>query len=176
VNLKRVTVDFSSGLCCDQDTCKIRPSSDQCRPAKDQHCDFADFCSGESEWCPDLYKRDGTPCVRGNSTWCYQGQCRTHESQCQYVWGANTPQGKMALPGCYEKNLEGKMIVLYRTLDDRTVSFKNKFLKAISRCLLCSQCSSKNFQLVMQQFLSQQEKPLVVYLFVLSVNQCDTSH
>ncbi|TRY68307.1 hypothetical protein TCAL_03011 [Tigriopus californicus] len=93
----------ATGECCDFKTCRPKPSGDLCRPS-DHACDLPEFCTGESEFCPnDVYKVDGTPCKVGHA-FCYQGTCRTHSDQCKLLWG---PSGKKSEDECYEQNLKG---------------------------------------------------------------------
>lgn len=92
-----------TGECCDFKTCKPKPPGDLCRPS-DHACDLPEFCTGESEFCPnDVYKVDGTACKVGHA-FCYQGTCRTHSDQCKLLWG---PSGKKSEDECYEQNLKG---------------------------------------------------------------------
>lgn len=43
-------------------TCRLKPASLECRSALHE-CDLPEFCTGESEYCPDnVFKIDGTTC------------------------------------------------------------------------------------------------------------------
>lgn len=62
-----------------------------------------EYCTGESEYCPnDVYKRDTEECNNGKS-YCYQGVCRSHDDQCKILWG---PSGSSS-DQCYDKNTNG---------------------------------------------------------------------
>ncbi|XP_074061855.1 disintegrin and metalloproteinase domain-containing protein 1a-like [Macrotis lagotis] len=82
------------GPCCRK--CKFLKAATLCRASVDE-CDLPEYCNGTSMWCqPDTYKQDGTPC-RGES-YCYQGRCRSLESQCVEVFGEGS---RAARPSCY---------------------------------------------------------------------------
>ncbi|KAB7497042.1 Disintegrin and metalloproteinase domain-containing protein 12 [Armadillidium nasatum] len=93
----------ATGHCCDLQTCRPRPAGMECRAALHE-CDLPEYCSGDSEYCPDnFYKEDGYPCL-GGQAYCYEGMCRTHEHQCRLLWG---PTGKNSHDKCYNLNKEG---------------------------------------------------------------------
>lgn len=80
----------ATGECCDLDTCRPRTAGTVCRSA-DGECDLTEFCTGESEHCPnDVFKRDTEECD-GGKAYCYQGSCRSRADQCKVLWG---PSGK----------------------------------------------------------------------------------
>ncbi|XP_063802708.1 disintegrin and metalloproteinase domain-containing protein 15 isoform X3 [Pseudophryne corroboree] len=90
------------GLCCEQ--CQMKHSGTMCRePLGD--CDLPEFCTGASPHCPpNVYFQDGEPCGKGQAH-CYQGECRTLQSQCQYLWG---PGSSPAPLSCFAKvNMRG---------------------------------------------------------------------
>jgi hypothetical protein len=84
----------ASGTCCDLSSCLLQTATTVCRPAATV-CDIRESCPGNNSVCPsDVYQPDFTPCtVSGVSSACYGGQCRSRESQCQYVYGAGTGVG-----------------------------------------------------------------------------------
>ncbi|XP_043835858.1 disintegrin and metalloproteinase domain-containing protein 1-like [Dromiciops gliroides] len=90
----------ASGPCCSK--CKFLKAATPCRPSVDE-CDLPEYCNGSSPWCqPDTYKQDGSPCRGGG--YCYQGRCRSLESQCVQVFG----EGSRAAPArCYRMNTQG---------------------------------------------------------------------
>ncbi|XP_076058240.1 uncharacterized protein LOC143035271 [Oratosquilla oratoria] len=93
----------ATGHCCDLQTCRPRPAGYGCRPSVHE-CDLDEYCSGDSEYCPDdVHKEDGHECSRGMA-YCFKGMCRTHEEQCRLLWG---PTGKSSDDRCYKKNTEG---------------------------------------------------------------------
>lgn len=62
-----------------------------------------EYCTGESEYCPnDIFKRDTEECNSGQA-YCYQGVCRSHDDQCKILWG---PSGSSS-EQCYDKNTNG---------------------------------------------------------------------
>ena len=63
-----------------------------------------------TEWCPeDTHKVDGAPCYNGGETWCHKGTCRTHQSQCRYLWG-DIPIGNQGNEATYSQNIKGAFI------------------------------------------------------------------
>uniref|UniRef100_A0A7G3ACA6 Putative adam metalloprotease n=1 Tax=Lutzomyia longipalpis TaxID=7200 RepID=A0A7G3ACA6_LUTLO len=92
----------ATGECCDLDTCRPRTAGTVCRSA-DGECDLPEFCTGESEYCPNnVFKRDTEECDRGKA-YCYQGSCRSRGDQCKVLWG---PSGNSS-DECYSKNIDG---------------------------------------------------------------------
>lgn len=92
----------ATGSCCDLATCNPRKAGSMCRSADDD-CDLPEYCTGESEFCPDdLFRQDTAECDAGKA-YCYQGHCRSHDDQCRTLWG---PSGKSSA-GCYRKNTNG---------------------------------------------------------------------
>ncbi|XP_049859100.1 pneumococcal serine-rich repeat protein [Schistocerca gregaria] len=93
----------ATGECCDLKTCHPMKAGTMCRSA-DHECDLPEYCTGQSEYCPDdVYKMDGEVCD-GGKAFCYQGSCRTHSDQCRLLWG---PSGKSSDMQCYEMNEQG---------------------------------------------------------------------
>uniref|UniRef100_A0A3Q3JKR8 ADAM metallopeptidase domain 23a n=1 Tax=Monopterus albus TaxID=43700 RepID=A0A3Q3JKR8_MONAL len=92
----------SDGPCCNI-TCLFYPRGYGCRYAVND-CDISETCSGDSGQCPpNLHKQDGYLC-QVNQGRCYNGECKTRESQCKYIWGPAASSEKF----CYEKlNTEG---------------------------------------------------------------------
>ncbi|XP_055586940.1 disintegrin and metalloproteinase domain-containing protein 12 [Uranotaenia lowii] len=92
----------ATGECCDLITCKPKIGGTVCREAEGE-CDLPEYCSGESEYCPnDVFKRDTEVCDDGKA-FCYKGSCRSQNDQCRLLWG---PTGKSS-DQCYKKNEEG---------------------------------------------------------------------
>ncbi|XP_036395962.1 disintegrin and metalloproteinase domain-containing protein 23-like isoform X1 [Megalops cyprinoides] len=93
----------SDGPCCNS-TCLFYPRGYSCRYAVND-CDISETCSGDSGQCPpNLHKQDGYPCQL-NQGRCYNGECKTRENQCKYIWG---PKAGGSEKFCYEKlNTEG---------------------------------------------------------------------
>ncbi|KAJ4445799.1 hypothetical protein ANN_12484, partial [Periplaneta americana] len=93
----------ATGECCDLKTCRPKTAGTMCRSA-DHECDLPEYCTGQSEYCPDdVFKIDGETCDRGKA-FCYQGSCRTHTDQCRLLWG---PSGKSSDLQCYQMNTKG---------------------------------------------------------------------
>ena len=112
----------------------MKEASTPCR-ASSGSCDLPEFCTGITEWCPeDVHVYNGKPCKnKGVSqkyinymniylhpygrltinkfilmlkdSYCYNGECRTHNSQCEFIWGR---KGRMANPQCYNLNMKGQ--------------------------------------------------------------------
>uniref|UniRef100_A0A8B9GJV9 ADA32 protein n=1 Tax=Amazona collaria TaxID=241587 RepID=A0A8B9GJV9_9PSIT len=91
-------VECSSGLCCQN--CQFKHKHWQCRPAADEQCDLAEFCTGASASCPpDLYVQDGHGCEQGTG-YCYKGRCQSPDLQCQQIYGKGAKNAPLA---CYEE-------------------------------------------------------------------------
>ncbi|XP_065829770.1 disintegrin and metalloproteinase domain-containing protein 12-like [Oscarella lobularis] len=81
----------ADGLCCSPN-CQFLSTDVLCRDAA-ASCDLPEYCSGTSADCPaNARLQDGTPC-EGDSSYCYNGQCLTHEKQCHNIWGSNATVG-----------------------------------------------------------------------------------
>ncbi|XP_037542914.1 disintegrin and metalloproteinase domain-containing protein 23 isoform X3 [Nematolebias whitei] len=93
----------SDGPCCNH-TCLFYPRGYSCRFAVND-CDISETCSGDSGQCPpNLHKQDGYFC-QVNQGRCYNGECKTRENQCKYIWGSKAGGSEKF---CYEKlNTEG---------------------------------------------------------------------
>ncbi|XP_009888552.1 PREDICTED: disintegrin and metalloproteinase domain-containing protein 23 [Charadrius vociferus] len=93
----------SDGPCCNT-SCLFFPRSYDCRYAVNE-CDIAEFCTGDSGQCPpNLHKQDGYACD-SNQGRCYNGECKTRDNQCKYIWGSKSSGSDKF---CYEKlNTEG---------------------------------------------------------------------
>ncbi|PAA67365.1 hypothetical protein BOX15_Mlig004569g1 [Macrostomum lignano] len=95
----------ASGSCCDWNTCSLRSSGDVCRAANGP-CDVPETCSGSSEWCPaDDKVANGVDCASGQA-YCYNGQCKTTDSQCQLLYSATATTGSTT---CYNLNRRGDL-------------------------------------------------------------------
>ncbi|OXB76874.1 UNVERIFIED_CONTAM: hypothetical protein H355_002567 [Colinus virginianus] len=93
------------------------PRGYDCRYAVNE-CDIAEFCTGDSGQCPpNLHKQDGYACD-SNQGRCYNGECKTRDNQCKYIWGSSKESTFLFFPSstessgsdkfCYEKlNTEG---------------------------------------------------------------------
>lgn len=93
----------ATGECCDLATCSPKLAGSQCRKSEDD-CDLPEYCTGESEYCPqDVFKRDTAACA-GGQAYCYQGSCRSHSSQCRLLWG---PTGENSEPCYAQMNTKG---------------------------------------------------------------------
>lgn len=98
----RTNASCATGECCDLSTCRPKTAGTNCRPSENE-CDLAEFCTGESEYCPtNVFKRDTESCDGGNA-YCYQGTCRSRSNQCRILWG---PSGESS-EHCYWKNNNG---------------------------------------------------------------------
>uniref|UniRef100_A0A8V5HE93 Uncharacterized protein n=1 Tax=Melopsittacus undulatus TaxID=13146 RepID=A0A8V5HE93_MELUD len=86
----------SSGSCCS--ACQFKRKHQQCRPAADEQCDLAEFCTGASASCPpDLYVQDGHSCEQ-DTGYCYRGRCQSADLQCQQIYGKGARNAPVA---CY---------------------------------------------------------------------------
>ncbi|XP_063093419.1 disintegrin and metalloproteinase domain-containing protein 23 isoform X2 [Cavia porcellus] len=94
----------SDGPCCNSTSCLFQPRGYECRDAVNG-CDITEYCTGDSGQCPpNLHKQDGYACNQ-NQGRCYNGECKTRDNQCQYIWGTKAAASDKF---CYEKlNTEG---------------------------------------------------------------------
>ncbi|XP_061622719.1 disintegrin and metalloproteinase domain-containing protein 28 isoform X2 [Phyllopteryx taeniolatus] len=91
----------AAGECCNK--CKILSRSWECRRKQDE-CDLAEYCDGESATCPeDVFNVNGLPCDKG-SGYCYNGQCPKRSDQCIKMYASSA---KEAPPYCYNQNTRG---------------------------------------------------------------------
>lgn len=92
----------ATGECCDLQKCKPKNAGEICR-SNNGECDLPEYCTGESEYCPnDVYKRNTEVCENSDA-FCYQGSCRSQNDQCKVLWG---PSGKSS-EQCYDRNING---------------------------------------------------------------------
>ncbi|XP_064088513.1 disintegrin and metalloproteinase domain-containing protein adm-2-like isoform X2 [Macrobrachium nipponense] len=78
----------ASGACCNTATCQPHAAGKVCRAASDS-CDLPEYCSGNSERCPDdVHKGDGSYCGYYSQGHCYKGKCGAHDERCQKLWGS----------------------------------------------------------------------------------------
>uniref|UniRef100_H3DNF0 ADAM metallopeptidase domain 28 n=1 Tax=Tetraodon nigroviridis TaxID=99883 RepID=H3DNF0_TETNG len=91
----------AEGDCCDD--CKLAPRSRECRQKEDE-CDLAEFCDGQSNVCPeDVFAVNGLPCD-GGWGYCYNGSCPQRSAQCNRMYGSGaTEAGRF----CYDYNTKG---------------------------------------------------------------------
>uniref|UniRef100_A0A8C2HE11 ADAM metallopeptidase domain 8b n=1 Tax=Cyprinus carpio TaxID=7962 RepID=A0A8C2HE11_CYPCA len=90
------------GDCCEN--CQIKDAESVCRASVNE-CDVPEYCTGQSEQCPENdFKMNGIPCSSGQG-YCYNGQCPTHLQHCQRLWGTGAKKGTDA---CFSLNTFGK--------------------------------------------------------------------
>lgn len=99
----RTNAKCATGPCCDLNTCTLRAAGSVCRSAEGE-CDLAEYCNGESEFCPENSVRRNTVECAGGKAYCYEGLCRSHDDQCRVIWGST---GRSSPTGCYRKNTNG---------------------------------------------------------------------
>ncbi|KAJ8917846.1 hypothetical protein NQ315_010759, partial [Exocentrus adspersus] len=93
----------ATGQCCDLNTCRPKNAGTLCRSA-DLECDLPEYCTGQSEYCPDdIYRQDAEKCD-GGKAYCYRGFCRTRTDQCKLLWGET---GRSSDDQCYQMNRKG---------------------------------------------------------------------
>ncbi|XP_060854596.1 disintegrin and metalloproteinase domain-containing protein 9 isoform X2 [Rhopalosiphum padi] len=94
----------ATGECCDLNTCHLKLAGVECRSAPHE-CDLPEYCTGDSEYCPDnVFKFDGSACDT-TEAFCFNGSCRTKEYQCRLLWG---PTGESSNEQCYKMmNIKG---------------------------------------------------------------------
>ncbi|XP_030042989.1 disintegrin and metalloproteinase domain-containing protein 15 isoform X2 [Microcaecilia unicolor] len=79
----------SDGICCEN--CQLKRSGSLCREPLGE-CDLPEYCDGVSSFCPpNVFLQDGHPC-KSSQAFCYSGDCRTYDSQCQVLWGPGSTQ------------------------------------------------------------------------------------
>ncbi|XP_066543708.1 disintegrin and metalloproteinase domain-containing protein 23 isoform X4 [Amia ocellicauda] len=83
---------------CYRECCK------KCSLSNGAHCSDGPCCNNTCLCPPNLHKQDGYYCNL-NQGRCYNGECKTRENQCKYIWG---PKAGGSEKFCYEKlNTEG---------------------------------------------------------------------
>jgi predicted Zn-dependent protease len=93
----------SSSPCCTNE-CQYASAATSCRE-KMNVCDVEDFCTGNSAECSkNLYLQNLSPCGTDPEAVCFNGQCETHQEQCQVIWGENATKAQDA---CYTFNTIG---------------------------------------------------------------------
>uniref|UniRef100_A0A8D3DD19 ADAM metallopeptidase domain 8b n=1 Tax=Scophthalmus maximus TaxID=52904 RepID=A0A8D3DD19_SCOMX len=116
------TVEECKNLCCDASTCRLTEGSqcahgqccDNCqfqsagsvcrKSAGD--CDLPEYCTGESEDCPDDgFEMNGKPCYDQSQGFCHDGQCPTHEQHCWRLFGLGAIVGPDL---CFDLNSRGE--------------------------------------------------------------------
>ncbi|TFL06250.1 Metallo-peptidase family M12-domain-containing protein [Pterulicium gracile] len=81
--INNAVCDPDSSPCCN-DQCQFAPSTQVCRPARDDLCDTTEMCSGNSSSCPtDVMQSNGHDC--GDGLRCASGICTSNDRQCQIV-------------------------------------------------------------------------------------------
>ncbi|XP_065182618.1 zinc metalloproteinase-disintegrin-like EoMP06 [Sycon ciliatum] len=101
----------SDGPCCQN--CRYRTPGTLCRSAVNS-CDVAETCSGLTHTCPnDIFAQNGQICGSGSlASFCYNGQCNTHDTQCKRTWGTSAA---VAPQICYDQNQRGSCGLLQCT-------------------------------------------------------------
>ncbi|XP_060762637.1 zinc metalloproteinase-disintegrin-like crotastatin [Neoarius graeffei] len=91
----------AEGECCHN--CKISDATQMCR-AKHDECDLPEYCTGDSDSCPeDVFVMNGLACKNDNG-YCYNGQCPRREDQCIKMYGSGAVVGR---DFCYKQNTRG---------------------------------------------------------------------
>ncbi|XP_028028222.1 disintegrin and metalloproteinase domain-containing protein 12 [Bombyx mandarina] len=100
----RANATCGAGTCCDLQTCRPKSAGTVCRRSE-KECDLPEYCTGQSEFCPDdVYKMDTIPCNHGQA-YCVKGSCRSHTDQCRLLWGVT---GESSHDKCYmSANVKG---------------------------------------------------------------------
>ncbi|XP_067929014.1 disintegrin and metalloproteinase domain-containing protein 26A-like isoform X2 [Watersipora subatra] len=81
----------ATGSCCDMDTCQLKPATTTCREVSNKLCDLSEYCDGVSEWCPaNTFISNGIQCSTQPIVYCYEGECKSRDAQCEYVWGSGS--------------------------------------------------------------------------------------
>ncbi|KAF7277249.1 hypothetical protein GWI33_009006 [Rhynchophorus ferrugineus] len=125
----------ATGECCDLTTCKPKNAGTLCRSA-DYECDLPEYCTGQSEYCPqNIYKMDTESCDGGRA-FCYQGFCRTRTDQCQLLWGET---GTSSDDQCYDMNTKGT-----RHGNCGFNKFNKSYVKCDSESVLCGMLHCKH--------------------------------
>ncbi|KAK1794211.1 hypothetical protein P4O66_010727, partial [Electrophorus voltai] len=92
----------AEGECCEN--CQIKPAGSLCR-ASASECDLEEYCTGQSERCPDdSFQMNGLPCSATHS-YCYDGHCPSLLQHCQRLWGKDA---QVAMDKCFHRNTLGK--------------------------------------------------------------------
>ncbi|KAI0825392.1 Metallo-peptidase family M12B Reprolysin-like-domain-containing protein [Trametes gibbosa] len=113
--------DPDSSACCTEQ-CNFAPSTQVCRPAKDDRCDTAETCTGTSSSCPaDVITPNGQSCGSGLS--CASGQCTSLDQQCLMVGSSMglskacpSNNDKTCQVSCQDPTDSGRCVVLQSPL------------------------------------------------------------
>uniref|UniRef100_A0A673YVV1 ADAM metallopeptidase domain 28 n=1 Tax=Salmo trutta TaxID=8032 RepID=A0A673YVV1_SALTR len=113
---------------------QIMASSTECRRKQDD-CDLAEYCTGNSAVCPeDVFSVNGISCDRGRG-YCRNGQCPQHHDQCVKMYG---PSAEKATTYCYDQNTRG----LYYAYCRRPS--QDQFIPCQSQDVQCGKLFCKN--------------------------------
>lgn len=100
----KVNATCATGTCCDLTTCQLYKLEDRkiCRQSTG-FCDLPEYCDGASEFCePDIFVHNGLKCtVDGEESYCFDGKCMSHRSQCQLLFGHTA---KVSIERCFQEN------------------------------------------------------------------------
>ncbi|XP_031426204.1 disintegrin and metalloproteinase domain-containing protein 9-like isoform X2 [Clupea harengus] len=117
------------GECCRN--CKFLASGYECRSQSDE-CDLPEYCNGSSPVCQaDVFLQNGHLC-RNSQSYCYNGKCRHHDSQCQTLFGS---QAKSAADECFE---------LLNSKGDRFGNCGYNIVKCEKRNAMCGKLQCEN--------------------------------
>ncbi|KAH8101428.1 Metallo-peptidase family M12-domain-containing protein [Cristinia sonorae] len=116
--------DPQSSPCCTEQ-CGFAPTTQVCRPSKDNSCDTAEMCTGNSSSCPtDIFSPNGQSCGSGGLS-CANGVCTSLDKQCQIV-GASmnlkkacpNQNDKSCQVSCQDPSVANQCIILQSALVD----------------------------------------------------------
>ncbi|XP_066932758.1 zinc metalloproteinase-disintegrin-like VLAIP-B [Clytia hemisphaerica] len=96
------TAQCADGTCCEN--CKFKSQGSLCRQKMHSECDLEEFCLGTSAECPrNSYVQDGGSCSNDEGI-CHQGLCKTHDAQCEALWGTTAMKAEDI---CFSGNEDG---------------------------------------------------------------------
>lgn len=116
--------DPTSSTCCTGD-CQLAPATQVCRKSRDDKCDVAEFCTGNSSTCPtDITKPNGQSCGSGGLA-CADGVCTSLDLQCQSAGSTlgltktcPAKNDRSCQVSCQDPGTSNQCIVLQTTLVD----------------------------------------------------------
>ncbi|KAM6951531.1 disintegrin and metalloproteinase domain-containing protein 8-like [Aplochiton taeniatus] len=89
------------GGCCEN--CQLKQAAIMCRRSANE-CDLPEYCTGQSEYCPeDSFEMNGKPCDHGQG-YCYNGQCPTLQQHCRRLFG---PEARVGSDACFSLTNRG---------------------------------------------------------------------
>ena len=145
----RANATCATGKCCNLVECKLKTQGTNCRKAKGE-CDLPEFCSGQSEYCPDdLFKRNTEAC--GHGEYCFSGTCRSNDRRCRFLWGPTAVASKECIQ--YYNREDTECGILYCENVDKfqlvndVITVTHQIITSIGPLKIITECKSSKLNL-----------------------------